>query len=253
MPITAPWRTLLQHRLANLKPRRGGNWPPHLNFILFATRMKGGGSDLWWGIWKAWTNIRHALTFQPPTTPDTVAQQPLFWNGEIVNEQGEMLGDQPHAFGCLWARRGIGTITDIWDNATQTWRSKEDLRIQIGRTIPEERYAEVINTIPNTWNMRGNPALHQHEWAATLQEGRIERIYQLLSPFEGRAFHEVKANFFVPSDEPPHSLEGIELSRVRVTTASGDLKNSTINPKEVHKDPVCNMGLVKTLPFDPAE
>ena len=50
MPKVAPWRTLIKHRMATLRPKRGGNWPPHIHFILFATRVQGIGSPLWWGI-----------------------------------------------------------------------------------------------------------------------------------------------------------------------------------------------------------
>lgn len=49
------------------------------------------------------------------------------------------------------------------------------------------------------------------------------------------------------------SLTGLELERVRTTTTSGDLKNMTINPKELYKEHIWCMGLVRKLAFDPGE
>jgi hypothetical protein len=115
IPGPAPWKSLLIQRIDALRPKRGGQWLAHRHYLLFATNARGAGSELWWGVWKAWVGIREALTFQHPSTPDDVSRQPLFCNGEILGSNGTMLGDSAYAFGCLWARKQIFTVHNLWD------------------------------------------------------------------------------------------------------------------------------------------
>jgi hypothetical protein len=91
----APWRSLLIYMIDSLSPKRGGQWPTHRHYLLYATKARGQGSKLWWGLWKAWVGIRSSLMFQHPITPDEVSRQPLFWNGEILDERGISLGNAP--------------------------------------------------------------------------------------------------------------------------------------------------------------
>jgi hypothetical protein len=61
-----------------------------------------------------------------------------------------MLGDAPYAFGCLWARKGIGTIGDLWDTNRNSWKRTNVLSQQVGKKIQPDRYEEVLVSIPST-------------------------------------------------------------------------------------------------------
>lgn len=74
-----------------------------------------------------------------------------------------MLGDQPYVYSCLWARKGLQTMADLWDKASQMWRRNEDLAHQLGRPLTAEQQVEVLSAIPSTWNMQGDHAFQQFE------------------------------------------------------------------------------------------
>jgi hypothetical protein len=85
-----------------------------------------------------------------------------------------MMGDEPYAFGCLWAHKGIFTVNDLWDYRRQTWRRTSDLARQLGRKLSPKRYEEMLLSIPSTWCVRGDPAFQQYEWVASLNEGVVD-------------------------------------------------------------------------------
>ena len=115
----APWRALIQHRINNIHFKKGGEWPPHIQFILYATSIRTKGSSLWLGIWKAWISIRHQLFFQQPTTPEAIIRQNIFWNGELLDKAENMFGDSAYGYGCTWMRRKIIQVGDLWDPCSE--------------------------------------------------------------------------------------------------------------------------------------
>jgi hypothetical protein len=197
--------------------------------------------------------VRASLKFQHPSTPNEVQRQPLFWNGEILNNENQMLGDALYAFGCLWARKGIGTIGDLWDTNRNSWKRTNILSQQVGRKIQPDRYEEVLVSIPSTWCIRSNPTFIQFEWVASTLANRVERLYQIISPMQGYTFKEVQTNLFAPCSQELVDLTGLELTRVRVVATSGNLKASKLNPGEEYLNPVWLIGLTHTLSFDLGE
>jgi hypothetical protein len=49
IPGASPWKVLIWYKVNHLNLKRGGKWPRHIYFILFATRVRGNGSDVWHG------------------------------------------------------------------------------------------------------------------------------------------------------------------------------------------------------------
>jgi hypothetical protein len=73
-PLATPLKMLIFYRVNNLSPKRGRIWHGHIHFTLFATKVRGIGSDIWHGHWKAWINIRNQLLFQQPENPYTMGR-----------------------------------------------------------------------------------------------------------------------------------------------------------------------------------
>jgi hypothetical protein len=170
-----------------------------------------------------------------------------------MNSQNKMMGDESYAFGCLWARRGIFTVNDLWDSQRHTWRRTVDLAHQLGQKLSPERYEEMLLSIPSTWCIRGNPAFQQFEWVASLHEGKVDQIFQLTSPWHGTAFKETQPILFIPGDLEEVDISGMDLKRIRVVSTTGDLKSSKLNPKEETLSPVWLIGITQKLQFDPGE
>jgi hypothetical protein len=170
-----------------------------------------------------------------------------------MNSQNKMMGDESYAFGCLWARRGIFTVNDLWDSQRHTWRRTVDLAHQLGQKLSPERYEEMLLSIPSTWCIRGNPAFQQFEWVASLHEGKVDQIFQLTSPWHGTAFKEIQPTLFIPGDLEEVDISGMDLKRIRMVSTTGDLKSSKLNPKEETLSPVWLIGITQKLQFDPGE
>jgi hypothetical protein len=253
LPGLAPWRYLIMHRIKMLSPSRGGSWPASSHYLLFAVKTRGARSEFWQGLWKAWVGTRTSLKFQHPSTLDEVLRQPLFWNGEILNSNDTMIGDTPYAFGCLWARKGICTVHDLWDTERRTWRRIVELSEYLGKKIQPERYEDLLTAIPSTWCTGGDLAFVQFEWVASIVDSRVKKIYQLVSPHQGFAFHEVQPQLYIPCSTEPVDITGLELRRVQVAATAGDLKETQLNPISKYLLPVWFMGLTKDLQFDPGE
>jgi hypothetical protein len=115
-----------------------------------------------------------------------------------------MIGDAPYAFGCLWARKGIGTIHDLWDTERRTWRCTAELSEQLGKKIQPERYEDMLTAIPSTWCIRGDPAFVQFEWVASINASKVTKIYQLVFPHQGFAFKESQPQRYTPCSTEPH-------------------------------------------------
>jgi hypothetical protein len=78
--------------------------------------------------------------------------------------------------------------------------------------------------------MRGNPTFIQGEWVATTHNNIIEVIYQLSSPYDqGVAFKETQPGQYAPPSLEPIDIMGLELSRIRVISTKGDLKDTRLN------------------------
>jgi hypothetical protein len=52
-PGQAPWKSLLLHRLRNIRLARQGHWPPHTNWMMTAVKIHNTGSPLWNAIWRS--------------------------------------------------------------------------------------------------------------------------------------------------------------------------------------------------------
>jgi len=111
--------------MQQIRPKKGGKWPTNIQFIFYAAKVHGNGSDIWWAIWKVWCHIRQGLIFQQPDGKEANARQPIFWNKELAENQNTMLGESAHANGCTWMRQGIKSLKDLWDKATCSWKSDE--------------------------------------------------------------------------------------------------------------------------------
>jgi hypothetical protein len=253
VPGTAPWKSLILHRIDTLSPKRGGQWPSNRHYLLFAYNTRRNGSELWQGLWKAWVDIRCGLKFQQPASTDEVSRQPIFWNGEILDSTGKMLGDAPYAFGCLWAKKHIFTIQNLWDTERNTWKRSIDLSHQLGLRISPERHEEVLTSIPSHWCMRGDPAFTLNEWVATTREDAVNVIYQLTSPHQGIAFKETQLGLFAPPTSDLTDITGMELYPVRVIATTSDFKDTRLNLKGEPPDSIWFMGITRHLPFDPGE
>jgi hypothetical protein len=102
--------------------------------------------------------------------------------------------------------------------------------------------------------MRGNPTFIQGEWVATTHNNIIEVIYQLSSPYDqGVAFKETQPGQYAPPSLEPIDIMGLELSRIRVISTKGDLKDTRLNPTSNPPDSIRLMGITWNLSFDLGE
>jgi hypothetical protein len=111
----------------------------------------------------------------------------------------------------------------------------------------------MLTAIPSTWCTRGDPDFAQYEWVACIADGRVTKIYQLLSPHHGLAFRETQPQLYNHCSTEPEDVTGLELRHVRIVTTSGDLKETQLNPNREYIHPVWLLGLTKELQFDPGE
>lgn len=141
----------------------------------------------------------------------------------------------------------------LQDQNTKTWKPTHELKQLIGRSARKAHRTEIINTIPSTWNLSGNPTFQTYEWVISFEEDP-RLVFQFNRPHEGFLFKNLYTNYYVPAIGDPWNMTGRILCRARVITTGGDIKTTKINPgEERHKETIWLIGPLSQLKFDMGE
>jgi hypothetical protein len=143
-----PWRVLLKHRISNIRPAAGQQWPPGYNWLMSAQCIKTQGSSLWEALWQAWRTIRRGTNHEQPLTKDEILRQSLFGNPWITTEDGIPIGFEDKSRFMNWAEKGITTITDIWDEAEEDWRTTRDIHMIMKSILTNIQRMQLLSSIP---------------------------------------------------------------------------------------------------------
>ena len=257
-PGNEPWKALLQHRVRSIQLDRGGTWPKDEWWLFVASKILLQGSPLWQGIWKAWVSVRPGVRKMLPASREETLRQPLFFNENIRNEEGRMWGEIHSQMFRFWAIRGITRVRHLWDSSLNTWRSPEDIYLQVRPHFVEGICSEIFQSIP--WR---DTQVQPDDWIG---------LDYMITPQIPAFFHiqEVKEFGFsasryniVPGSERLYLTgEKVEIPRLHMTPArtlfrSYQGKVESFNPKippDGNLMPwIFRGGLIKELDFDPKE
>lgn len=172
----------------------------------------------------------------------------IFWNGEILNNQENMLGDAANSFGCVWMKQGIRQLGDLWDEQGKNRRTMKDLSRTVGERKIQERRDGIIVAIPTEWSLQADGPIEQGEWIANCTpQGHIDKVFQCTEEGKGVRFRTEQAGILYRNKSDPYvELPTGQLHRLRVATTCGDLKTMELIPRE-------KLGLVHELTFDAME
>jgi hypothetical protein len=94
-----------------------------VNWIFAAPKLKRIQCSMWKSIVGAWMKVRLGLTKAIPTSTAEILRQPIFGNPSILNQLGTPLGLSRLSEGNAFARAGCSRIKDLWNRASQEWKS----------------------------------------------------------------------------------------------------------------------------------
>lgn len=221
--------------------------------------MAPQGSPLWQGIWQAWVVVRSGIKKLLPTSKDETLRQPLYFNENILNEDGKIWGEVYPQLFRHWAKTGISRVRDLWDFDLNTYRSLDDIYHQVRPHYIEGLCTEIFQSIPmerGYYPSRGLVSLRLPESVQDpefyhIQEvvefGFLASIYRLVQGSE-RLFLASEEKTFIPR---LHTT----LARTMYMTIQG--KVDSFNPKTPLEGAlslwIFRGGLIRDLDFDPKE
>ena len=188
-PGTEPWKVFIQYRIHQVSYKRSGQWPAHIKWILQpVNKLKLTGSILWRGIVNNWSELQSGLEHIPPFTPPEILREPLFGNRFIVSNTGLPWGIDPGSNFHNWAKKGITTIGDFWNEDNQDWRTVEDLRRTLNsRTRVVQRQLQLlIHNIP--WRPTSRHIATTQAWVSVRVDGDIVFVYHIQYEEQGHLY-----------------------------------------------------------------
>jgi len=239
-PGNEPWKALLRYKIRIGRPLGDAKWPESPNWLFYSKGVrKNNHSTLVDACIKAFISVRGNLTTVEPGEAEGKLRQQLFGNPLIVEEENIPLGMGEKIGLHLWAKGGIGKVSDIWDVEREDWLSAKQIQEKLPRkgAVTEKgqlRRRKTLSYIP--WDPRERKSVTERGgWVTGPGTERVALVARgTRVPI--RTYMRLQIGL-LREQEQTAALEGMQV-RARVIRWGGEARSFTeCNPEEAPNHP----------------